>query len=319
MKLRYRFPVFGYLRLDLARPLREDTREVAFELDKDNVVRHVSVTIPAPADALPRIQTNPEAGIKLHLDLSPLDACDEEVATFIRTLEGLLAIWGVERIDTKSFELQWVPENDQESRLLQLTGFKMSRTPPTPLDFPVIDFAYAAQSAMSADILKEYEVALSFNRQGKISLAQERFIDAVYEFYFVFETLFANGQFKTASVKDEFRASVLLQKAIASVLADTDFEVHVVNQFGLQTPYASTYKNRHTNDVSDHFVELRGFLHHHSVKRPGIWHPARQHDYRLDAEFMAHVSLSVIQALAFPTVLSQETIERTRKAVLRRP
>jgi hypothetical protein len=41
--------------------------------------------------------------------------------------------------------------------------------------------------------------------------------------------------------------------------------------------------------VIEHLVELRGFLHHHSIKNKKAWNPSKQSDFKGDALFWQSV------------------------------
>ena len=42
---------------------------------------------------------------------------------------------------------------------------------------------------------------LSFYRQGSIAYTEQRHIEAIYQFYFLFETLFGNGKMRNRAIK----------------------------------------------------------------------------------------------------------------------
>lgn len=61
-----------------------------------------------------------------------------------------------------------------------------------------------------------------FLRKGSWDYKNEEYIDAIYDYYLIFETLFANGKFKSIAVKKEFIGSTsfapLLKKPLVSQL-----------------------------------------------------------------------------------------------------
>jgi len=56
-------------------------------------------------------------------------------------------------------------------------------------------------------------------------------------------------------------------------------------------------------------VELRGFLHHHTLKRKGIWKPEWQETYELDALVFQGVAYNVVFGILRRYLWSQEVIE----------
>lgn len=315
MKIQYRIPVVGHLRLDECYPLSVDGREFNFELNADKVLTHFIVIVKAPKSALPCVQFNPSDGVVAAIDPGPLATPDEDVERLVRTVEGLLAIYGVDLIDISATETKWLAETQAEAASLQLLGLTFSKQLPKPTDFPVIDFAFAAQPVVAAASLVDYEVALNFNRKGKLNLGEERYIDAIYDFYFVFESMYANGQFKSFAVKQAFSKAAALQEAVGVVIEDKEFESFVKNSLAFKARFEKTYARKSPVEITNHFVDLRGFLHHHTGKRPDIWHPAKQREYRLDAQYMAQVSLVLLQSLTGPSIFSDDTVERVKKAL----
>jgi len=55
-------------------------------------------------------------------------------------------------------------------------------------------------------------------------------------------------------------------------------------------------------------IELRGYLHHHTSKRRGIWNPEDQHRYEIDALFFQTVTYNVIFAIAERYLYSEDVI-----------
>ena len=61
-------------------------------------------------------------------------------------------------------------------------------------------------------------------------------------------------------------------------------------------------------EILKKIVELRGFLHHHTLKRKDIWHPEDHNKYETDAHFF--------QAVAFTKKRFNEFIENIPRLFL---
>jgi hypothetical protein len=62
-------------------------------------------------------------------------------------------------------------------------------------------------------------------------------------------------------------------------------------------PYAGQRRGCSSNasdaGVSDYLVEVRGFIHHHTMRRRGIWHPERQEEFEFDAFVLQHIAFGI--------------------------
>lgn len=317
MRIRYRFPVRGRLRLNGSFPLVHLGREFMLELDADQVVTHLRVTAPIGSSDVSVVQSADEPAGAMHLELTSPGL--DELRPLVRTIEGLLAMFGVEAVDMQEAEQTWLPDTSEEERALQVRSAILGRHRPRPTDHPVIEFAYAAQAILGVEKVLSHEVALNFFRRGKADLADERFIDAYYDFFFILESLFAEGHSKTAKVKAEFRKCAALQEAVAATMNSENLSHLIGRRSYLRSAFEERYSGRSSAEITDSFVDLRGFLHHHSSKRPDAWHPADQQSYHFDAEFIANVCASLMQERVFPALYSPEGAALFKAAVESRP
>jgi hypothetical protein len=147
------------------------------------------------------------------------------------------------------------------------------------------------------------EVPLSFCRKGLWDLKERRFIEAFYDFYFMLETLFAQGHSRTKVVKELFKGSPTLRAAVERALNAYEREPKTAE---LKRAFRQKYHRRSVDQVIDHLVNLRGFLHHHSLGTPGIWHPEGHSEYEIDALVIGRVAFELGFALAAPYVLTPD-------------
>ncbi len=96
---------------------------------------------------------------------------------------------------------------------------------------------------------------------------------------------------------------------IESILsAQNDPGSRILSNPKLKQEYESKYKDKSPENIIDQIIELRGFLHHHTSKRKGIWHPENQDKYKLDALFIQLISYNVAFRLSEACVFDEEVI-----------
>lgn len=207
-----------------------------------------------------------------------------------------MSLYGSAQIAIDSFEIQWIPENDIEKRELPMTEFKETREITQPASQFVLPFDLLERLVVTAIDLQDIELPLSFFRRGRISILEENYIQATYDFYFLLETLFSSGKTKNSAVKSEFKKSTLLMAAINSFLQFPRDHYPSVQFWREMNERFKIYK---VDSLVDYIVDKRGFLHHHTSKRKDIWHPSHQDEYRLDAFMYQAVAFAVAHKLTF--------------------
>ena len=315
MKLKYRFGVKGHLRLKDSTTLRHNGRDFLFDLNSENTVTRLNVTVPLEPGQRPTLTVGPGGISNINLVTPEL----EELKSLVRSLEGFLSLYGIASghasINLREPELTWIPESKDERKSMDLVEFSMGKQVAKRSGFPIIEFAYAGQAVSSMDLLAKYEIPMYFYRVGRQNLIEGLFINAFYDFFFIIESLFANGKFKTAAMKEAFRNSQALQSAVdlsvksADLLKGLQYRAHVWSAF------KSTYLGKSTEEITNRFADLRGFLHHHSSLRSDIWHPDDHEQYQVDADLLGRTCGTVIQTALFPLVFCQDSADRFAAAI----
>jgi len=308
MKIRYKFAVEGKLRITTNFPIQASDGLYEFECDPDGLVTHlcVSFTVQDQQD-WPTVTINPEPGIRLHLNLTAPKF--DYVQKHVRTIEGLLSMWGVSRIDFDYFERTWIPENALEEKHLQLKNFSNRTTPaPTHQILPT-PFDLVARSVMSADQCFDIEIALGFFRKGTCDVNERRYIEAYYDFYFMLEHLFADGKFKSDQVEQIFLGNATLITNVKETLVDEAFFLHVQKDTRNIPGYSENLKGKTPQEIIHHLVSLRGFLHHHSQKRKDIWHPDDHFRFGAEAIFLQHLCHAIAFGLASPYLYREPVMQ----------
>lgn len=304
MKCKYRFPVKGKIRLTENVPIPCRGWTVYLETTA-GFLSHVAVTVPLPNRTdWPTVEQNPSPGVKLHIN--PKTPHLPFVQRELRSLQGLLSLFGLESIDFESAEFEWMPESEQEGLDLALPSFKTCRKRLPDDEILPISFDIVARSVIAADAATEIEVPLNFFRRGMIDVFERNYIDAVYDFYFVIETVFAAGKFKKAATLEEFRNSELLRSCVQRALSVPS--PMLATERDTLEQFRRAYGALSVDQALEKIFDLRGYLHHHTVKRRDTWHPDEQRAFETDALFLQAVTFNVVFKMAEPYLWAEDVV-----------
>jgi hypothetical protein len=93
-----------------------------------------------------------------------------------------------------------------------ITQVPRGKTKPSP-------FSFVVRSILAAKEVAPSEMAL---RKGYLDMEEWRYIEAIYDFYFMLETLYGNGKTKNVDVQREFLASPILVACTEKELSDPE-------------------------------------------------------------------------------------------------
>lgn len=285
-------------------------RGTVYELERNSagVVEYISATVVVNEESQwPQLTNNPAPGVALDIKMS--SPAFPFIEMELRVVEGLLAFCGVESIDINNAEEFWLPDSDEEKERLKLFSLKRSVKPLTDTELHPTPFDLVARAFIAALDSKDIEVPLSFFRKGRIDSRERRHIDAIYDFYFVLETVYGDGKTKNNLVKRALQENVELCQLVQAALADELLLETMAREPKLLKSFEKHYRNRSAEEVLSHFVELRGFLHHHTRHRPGIWHPEDHSRFECDALVLEQLAFAVVFKLMEPYVFSNKTVE----------
>jgi hypothetical protein len=308
MKCQYRFQVHGFIRPQRVLPIRSKFYYWEFELEQ-GLLKNIVVTVQLKdASAWPIITQDPKPGVRLGIQVKSDDL--PFIQAELRTIQGLLSLFGVRSIDIQNPEVEWIPENEEERSALKLCSFKHSTGDPQPETIPPLPFDLLARSVLAANTAYEIEMPLSFHRRGLIDLHDRNYIEAIYDFYFILETMFAEGAFRNKEVKKAFSNSSDLCTAINAALKDP--LLSAIHELRVYQSLQAKILKMTVIEYIDHIVELRGFLHHHTQRRKGIWSPEKQERYEADACFMQSVALTCYSPLRLSTFTIPDVLSMYR-------
>lgn len=305
MKCRYRFPVDGRIRPAVNAPV--PARGWIFEFEPETgIVTHVVVTVPLPLRKdWPLVEKDPAPGIKANI--YPRTPHLPFIQRELRALQGLLSLFGLRSIDLKDPEIEWLPESEEEKADLHLFSYK-HRTEPLPDDkVPPLSFNLLARAVIASDAATDIEVPLNFFRRGMLDVYDRNYIEAIYDFYFILETLFGQGKFKKTAVSSAFLNSNQLRSCVQRAIQDPG--LMITRNPRVQALFEGSYRKLSADDAIEKMVELRGCLHHHTSRRRNIWNPEEQHCYEVDALFFQAVTYNVIFEIAEPYLWSKDVVQ----------
>jgi hypothetical protein len=249
------------------------------------IVETDSVVIPLPSVKQP----TPEKQPAFTVPPEPfLDIVIEEV----RAIRGALALWGVVDIDVDQPLREFLPETPEETAACQITSIRYQRRDREKLPIVPNTTDLLIRCIVSRGKLAPYEVPLEFHRRGVDDRYREQYVEAIFNFFFVLEYLFAGGKFRSAQVVENFLASPELLAGLAE--ARTQF-LGAIQSEDLAKRFREKYGDQSDEEIVQTIVELRGKLHHQSIKRTN-WHPALQKEFEMDADLLGAVCQSVLMA-----------------------
>jgi hypothetical protein len=311
MKCKYSFPVKGNVLFPFGICFSAGDRFYQFNV-KEGLISDLSVTITNfPEHCLPTIRQHNEGKVKASISI-PNDPFWDDLVSDIRTIEGALCIWGISEIDVEYCTIEWIPETESEKEKTQIFSFSLSRGDnPSPLQSTVDVFV---RSILAVSDLKGSETPLNFYRRGRLDVFEERYIYAIYDLFFVLETLFAEGKFKKKEVVERFLASKELLDAINHV--KENINPQIVSNRNLFNEFSEKYLRRN-EDFVKHIVDLRGFLHHHTLQKKNIWHPSKQKKHKVDALTLLDICHHIVSRKTFAVLFKQEKMEEFLRTEVR--
>jgi hypothetical protein len=309
MKCKYRFRVEGKLKPTFVHPILVWGTVYELETNENGVLTHITATRQIDEQHWPKLTPNPEPGIQLNLHIShkPFAFVQQEM----RVIEGLLSYYGLNSIDLKYPQITWIPETEEEQQKLHL--FSWHETRKTELDdcqiIPV-PFDLIVRAFIGARYGIDVEVPLSFFRKGRIDMDENQYIEAVYDFYFLLETLYADGKTSKKETIKAFQNSEELLHAIEKVLNEPG--LYIAGDEQIWEEYRSKYNGKTIHEILEVIFELRGLLHHHTLKRKrkghDTWHPEQHEKYKTDALFLQAVAYHVALDLSDRCIFNDQVI-----------
>lgn len=307
MKCKYTFKITGEIKpaLDYKIPLHGYLYDFILE---NGFITHLCVIVPNyNEECLPTVTNHNEGEVKASIHI-PLDPYIWGIQEELRIFQGLMALFGLKSIEIDNPKIEWIAENEQEKNKLQLFGagpisYSKSQLPARPLPYNILVGALIASK--EANESRRIEIPLNFYRKGTHDIFERRYIEAIYDFYFVLETLYGDGKFKKKDIIEKFKKSKELRSCMQKALDAPDHEI--ISDRNLSKIYTQKFAQKSIDEIIPHIVELRGFLHHHTIKNKRIWHPDNHNEYKVEALFLLTVCFNISMEMFCNLAFSEET------------
>jgi hypothetical protein len=293
----YTYPLRSTLSAVDRWPVLVDKYRVEFGEEK-GIVSSVSVAVRLDDDVpLPTISPSNDQNVKIHIDVGK-SAHNDEVTDYLMVVQGMLTLLGTFTIDFNKRQVKWEPENDDERAKLNLFSYSVTTNNNVEAQSP-FTFDFIARTVFTAASSAHYELPLTFLRRGLQDIKNDRFIDAFYNFFFFLETQFAPG-FSNPKVVAEKLSEAASVKAALQVTRENlpRQRGHLPN-----LPPLLAFGDR---ELIAHLVDTRGNLHHHALRRPGIWHPEKPERFEAEALILQSIAHSIALEEVFSLIYSQE-------------
>lgn len=292
MRAKLTYPAKASFHLDEHWPLGSDDLEIQFDVEESRIKAIVCIW-PLGADDKPPTMRPLEEGqrgwgkIDFHL------VRRTEIEHRVRTIQGMLALYGTIDVDFERPTLEWLADSPEEERGIEII---LSGKPPEidPFKPEKLDFGLVARAVLGAPHLSKLEVALSFLRRGRRDLKERRYIEAIYNCFFVLETQFAAGLSNPREVAKRLKASAIVTGALEAIRA---YPIDPPRGFTTEEELAvwderMRFLSRPDEDIIKELVDLRGTLHHHAARGPHTWHPDKGTAYRVPAHCLHDIALA---------------------------
>jgi hypothetical protein len=256
-------------------------------------------------DAVPAFKQEPGKMPRIHI---PHDPTLWKIKRELSAAQGALAVWGIHAIDTENPEIKWIPVSKDDEANLDVFGWSMNKKKIGENDLANDDegLNLVLRTLVARKSFQSVEIPLEFNRRGREDYYYGRYIEAVYDFYFVFEYLYADGKFKTSETKRAFLNSKEFTSAIEDARSEIKADPFWLNSLG---GFRDLYLLADHGKVIDRIISVRGLLHHQSLTRKAAWNPNLPDEYIADATFFRQLAHHITTRIATDIVLEASESE----------
>lgn len=266
MRIRYTIPIKSELNIpdhwDI--PIQGGTCRIVEENGQAKALEIVFTD--QPLTYAPQIEELTEGPAKISIT-----GRDKRITYVKRQLDEAMAfLHCYHDIDLKTNEIQanYEGETPEEEEQIAVKAMSVSKHKPRlSLTFDMLTRAIMA--AEKADGPKFEATLVSTARKA---LSEQQFINSFRYSFLLIESLYGEGQFKSAGLKSTLKSNAEFVEIVDAVLKDPikSKPEHTSDTATLLsgTPTA--------DDVIDHLVDKRGFYFHGNVKRRDAWKPEEQ-------------------------------------------
>jgi hypothetical protein len=229
--------------------------------DDQGILASIEIEGPVPRPALfnSSIVNTPERKVKATVSHRFDEDLLKQLRREFQLLESLLAFqYGVSNVRWAAMRYELIFESEAEREAAVIFGWQSDRRVAdviAELDAPalqgVIDYK---------DQYRPLAAPLSFYREGLNDYVALKFINAFFNFYFIFEGFYGGGKTKNYAVEEEMKKSADFRDAIIETLEDMkkicpDTFLRLCTEMECSDPPSPSA-------IIRHLVRMRGRLHH---------------------------------------------------------
>lgn len=289
MKSKYTFQIKGRLKLPNAFPIKSDGFTFNFVTDRLGIVSSLEVECQCQSEDWPKLSKN--AYGKTEVDVR--SSAWPFIVIKLRGIESLCSIWGIKSIIVDNYRIEWIPDSEEEKSNLKIYNYEVSSLPLSDEELKPVKFPFVGQAVIASWDGEKISTICSFFRRGSEDYENRQYITAIYQFYFILESLYGDGKFKEKDLVRKFAASKELKLIFDKTYNNDEFMFGISRELISKFNESEYYGDRNFDKFMLRFIKLRGFLHHHSSKNTNAWHPERHIDYELDAFALSALANSV--------------------------
>jgi hypothetical protein len=204
--------------------------------------------------------------------------------------------FNLRRIYWTQGEYAWIPESEEEKRVLQLYAFKVNKMeyPATPV---LVRPGVLARMINARGRLGHLTVPMAFFREGVNEYRAFRYVSAFHNHYFFLEGLFGGGKTSNKHVLQQFLSSPIVCDATQSSIAKLDKDDLARHRRRIEMQRGRFEWN--VEGVLGLLVWMRGNLHHFSARATTPkGHPLNHREFESLAYLLQMISYEVVIRIA---------------------
>ncbi|QEX15484.1 hypothetical protein FRZ44_07680 [Hypericibacter terrae] len=189
-------------------------------------------------------------------------------------------------------ETDYIAETEEEKEQIPIKAFG-SKKREIPL---TLTYDYFTRAVMAAEVGQAPEFEATLVSAARDAMLQERYIDSFRYSFLLMESLYGDGKFKAAQLKDALKQRSDLTSMVATALKQR-LPMKRARNSDTDKLLASSPT---VEAVIDHMVEKRGFYFHGNIKRHDAWQPHEQEAAEALCALSLEIAMLISHAAAAP-------------------
>lgn len=266
MIVRIETKIFGFFLIEKEMKVKHHPFEIDINYEENTNLNLISISrkVFNYSSFLPTIKVNNQ---KLKEIKFPSQDFLEEQIEILQHIESFGAIdKGIEKIDWQNCSIEWIPENEDEKKELQIS--KYNRDLSYGLEPKILSKDWLFNTVIHRRQLSHLALPFSFFREGANYYHSFQYQNAFINFYLMLEGFFGNGKsFKNKDMKDEFKKSTILDYAIDKTIKQFEKDENRKHNKWLVEICGKYNKEVNIEGIVHFLVEQRGNLSHFSLEK----------------------------------------------------